>query len=333
MHLTPPDTICSGLLRRATARDALTAHRADGQCLLHKAIEKLASRTRCPAVEPEGKLVEVIAKMRGLHSALMGPGQPTFQQGRHPVRQGQQILPYLTFLTNRAVQIALEGQGPVATPAICAHVAARLHALLDGSGQLNRRRIGYLAQANAPQFRAFVLYRYHNQCLSRRSAAPLARPFTTDICLVHLNHPRQPIPTRTHHRMTQFVKPCPSCSITPQSQNALQPQGTHPVLLIRHVPYGTEPKSQRLSRILKNRSRRNGRLETTPVAQVQPPPRHPGRQTPTTRALEPTWPAHPNQILQTGLLRCEALLKFEKCLRVIFHTPAYYRLCLVESSA
>jgi hypothetical protein len=44
--------------------------------LLHQAVKELSAGTRSPAVEAEGKLVQVVIQMLAPDSALMGPDQP-----------------------------------------------------------------------------------------------------------------------------------------------------------------------------------------------------------------------------------------------------------------
>ena len=52
----------------------------------------------------------------------------------------------------------------------------------------------------------------------------------------------QEITPPSHRGAPQLMKPCPGRLITAQAENALHPQRTDPVLLVRRVPHRLEPR-------------------------------------------------------------------------------------------
>lgn len=84
------------------------------------------------------------------YSPLMRSLQPSLQQRSHSVRQRQQVLSNISGLMHNDVLVALGGQSFVAAPAISAHYATRLHALLNSQYQTRRRHIFYPSKANTP---------------------------------------------------------------------------------------------------------------------------------------------------------------------------------------
>jgi len=89
--------------------------------LLNNPINRLTSRTRSPAVEPEGELIRAVIHMRYTHGSLMRSQQPPFGQGNNSVCKGQQILTDVGVLPNDVVVVSHVLQSAVATPAIGSH--------------------------------------------------------------------------------------------------------------------------------------------------------------------------------------------------------------------
>ena len=128
------------------------------------------------------------------------------------------------------------------------------------------------------------------------------------------------------------MHPGPSGLVAAQSQNALQPQGAHAVLLRHDMPHGSEPQAQRLACVLKDRAGGDGGLPPAAGA-LEPDLAHrPSPLMPATRTAESVRPAQGEQIVATGLLGGEPRLELEQITRVILHEAAYYILGLPESS-
>jgi hypothetical protein len=63
--------------------------------------------------------------------------------------------------------------------------------------------------------------------------------------------PERP-PSRMHHRAAQFMQQCPGRLVALQPQHPLQTHGADSVLLVRYVPSGRKPESQRQVAVLKD---------------------------------------------------------------------------------
>ena len=61
----------------------------DGPSLLDETIEQHPPALRCPAVESEGELVQIVVEIISCYRALVSPQQPALQKTRNPVDPGQ----------------------------------------------------------------------------------------------------------------------------------------------------------------------------------------------------------------------------------------------------
>ena len=120
------------------------------------------------------------------------------------------------------------------------------------------------------------------------------------------------------------MQPRPGGSITAQAQNLLKTQGAGSRFLTRHPPERLEPQGQGLMRILKDRTRRDGRLVTAGVTNNQSSTGGPSFSISATWANEPFWPPHLEKICQTVILGGEPGIEFRLGLRVIVHALTYY---------
>jgi hypothetical protein len=89
MHIMPV-TLLGSVGRAAFQRAG--QNRRQMHCLMQQAVEQQPARAGRTPIEPKCEFVEVVIQVFGLHSSLMRPQQPAFQQGRYPVGQRQQIL-------------------------------------------------------------------------------------------------------------------------------------------------------------------------------------------------------------------------------------------------
>ena len=106
------------------------------------------------------------------------------------------------------------------------------------------------------------------------------------------------------------MKPRPSRLVAAKAKYPLHPQGTDPMLLIRHVPHRLEPEPQRLPRPLENRPRSRRCLAIASTASKLAPGRRPRHRRPAGRTPEAIRPTNTQKIVRTGGLGREPLIKF-----------------------
>src|SRR6266850_2125269 len=82
------------------------------------------------------------------------------------------------------------------------------------------------------------------------------------IRFIHFNDPTQPLATRPHHGLSQFMEHQPGCSVAAQAENPLQSQGTDAVFLAGHTPHGSKPSPHRQVSVLEDSSYQYGNLPT-----------------------------------------------------------------------
>lgn len=104
----------------------------------------------------------------------------------------------------------------------------------------------------------------------------------------------------------------------------LQSQGTRSVRVARHLPDHSEPQSQRLSRVLKDRPCCDRDLMLVSRALEQTPPYRPSFVVSAVRASEPLGPAEPEQVLPARFLDCESLLRLNQLTGIVFHASTPY---------
>lgn len=124
------------------------------------------------------------------------------------------------------------------------------------------------------------------------------------------------------------MKPRPSRLVAAKAKDPLHPQGTDPMLLIRHVPHRLEPKPQRLPRPLENRPRGRRCLAIASTASKLAPGRRPCHRRPAARTAETIRPANTPKIVRTGGLGREPLIKFLERAWVV--CPANRTCCLLH---
>ena len=324
MHFTQVYTIYSILCQNPNGGDSVTWQRVHGDGLLEEPKEKLSSGSGSSPVESERKLVKVIVKMRSPNGSLMSSKQPAFQQRRHPVNQGQEILPNMGLLPNHLVKITKLRQEIVTTPAVGANHRSGLSTSLHRPPQRITGSMGNSLQTDSPDSVAVLLGRNEDQRLPHSSSATFTRLLTANVCLIDFQDAFQSITSRSYHSMTQLVQPNPSSSITSQPQCSLKPKGADPVFLISHVPHSPKPNRQRFSRILKDRAGRYRSLQSTSFTEKQSPARSPSRGILTDRAYKTFGPSKCNKVFYTCLFRGKPILKLHNVSRIIFHTREYY---------
>lgn len=152
-----------------------------------------------------------------------------------------------------------------------------------------------------------------------------------DLRLVHLNAPFQTLPPRTHHGPTQLVQPRPGRQVASQPENLLNRYRTGPSLLAGNLPDSAKPQPQGLVGVLEDCTGGDRSLAPAKAAHQPPPRRGPSLLRSAAWADKTVGPTQPHQILAACVFVRKPLFEFQDGTRVVFHTPAYYRLCSVES--
>jgi hypothetical protein len=94
------------------------------------------------------------------------------------------------------------------------------------------------------------------------------------------------------------------------------------VLLVRHVPHGSERKGKRQVAVLKVRPGSHRSLMTAIATEPKPPLHFPALRALAPRARKPIGPAQRTQVVATGLVRSKAAFKIHQRLRIILdHAP------------
>ncbi len=145
-------------------------------------------------------------------------------------------------------------------------------------------------------------------CFATDNASLMA----ANVGFVNLNIALQKVSARANHGAAKLMKPRPSRLVAAKAKDPLHPQGTDPMLLIRHVPHRLEPEPQRLPRSLENRPRRRRCLAIASTASKLAPGRRPCHRRPAGRTAETFRPTNTPKIIRTGGLGRKPLIELLK---------------------
>lgn len=235
----------------------------NGHPLLEEPIEQFSSRAGGPSVETESEFVEVVVEMSVTDGPLMRSQEPAFEKSNYAMDPGQQI--GATLLSGRdLVGVAGLFQAGISSPAVSVHDATDLDCIMDELPQTGIGSVFDALHPDPPYAGPIFLSGDHDQGSTLPCTAPprLCR-WPPQISLVHFDPTRQPIPSRTNHCTTQFVKPGPRRLIAAKPEDSLQTQSAGPVLLAAYPPHSSKPDAQRGSSVLEDRARGYGGLVTT----------------------------------------------------------------------
>ena len=333
MYMTQVPTTACGLDGDDLPMSPLDGPGVHRDGLLRETVEQLAPPVGRAPVEPERELVQISLQVRDRDAPLVDAQEPPLEQGHDAVDAGQQVVPDRGFFPDDLMDIAPFRQPAVPMPAIRAHDTARLDGLLHGTLQAARRGIGNPLQPDAAYPRSVHLGRDDDQGFPRRATSGLARLRATPVGLIGLDRPREPVAPRTDHRGPQLVQPRPGRAVAAQPQRPLEPQGTDPRLLVRHVPHGAEPQAQIRLRVLEDRPRQDRRLVAAERAVIQAASRRPDAGGATPQTPHALRPAQLDEVRPTCLLRGEPPFKLHERAWVVVHACRYYGLWPLESSA
>ena len=169
----------------------------------------------------------------------------------------------------------------------------------------------------AKAFRLINLYSCHYNSLLFYLSAKQPFFYATDVGLINFNMAMQQISSRSNHHSTQFVKPAPSCLVTPKPENSLKPQGITAKLLIRNMPRCHKPYAQWFTSTLKYCTGCHRSLPLTASATNLLPRRQPSFSYTTGRANKSFWPTQTKQIPGTGGFIWKPFVKFLHSSRII----------------
>jgi len=297
---------------------------ADRHGLLDQTVEQLPAVSRRSSVEAECILIKVVSKMFCTDGPLVRSQEPSLQQSCNLMAQRKQVIAYFGLLSYHLVDIANPTQPVVARPSIGTYRGTRLDGLFNGSHQAICRCVGYLAKPDAPDPFSIFLRDNDYQRFARCATSVLAWFLSANIGFIDLDHAREAVSTWPDHGPTQLVQPRPGCAVAPQAKNSLQADGVGSILLTRHMPDGSEPKLQRLLRILKDCPGRDRCLPTALRALVQAPADPRRFLTIASRTPKPLWPSQSRQVPTTRLLVAEALIEINERTRVVLHRGSLY---------
>ncbi len=228
--------------------------------------------------------------------------------------------------------VAVRLHALVAQPAIRVHLTAGLDDGVDEALEAIRRCVRHPAQPNPAQPLADVLGSDGNQGLFLGPAATDAILDAPDERLVHFDVAGEPVPAWPHHRPSQLVQPGPGRLVAAQAQHLLQRQRARPGLLTGDGPHRPKPDGERAAGVLEDRPSRDGRLAATGGTLEQPAAHWPRLLVGAGRTAESVWPAQPNQVGPTRLLRPESGVELALIPGEIRHEAVRYMLGLPESN-
>src|SRR5258706_1485634 len=244
MHFIPLTTISSSFCGFSTDQFR-ASHRFHRHGLLQQPIEQQNAGTGSSAIKAESELIQIVIYVRGAHGSLVGPHQPTLEQGSHLIDSWQQIISQLNGRANHPVIVAQSLQTAVTPPIISLNSSPRLNGFTHRWLQAGSGSIINSCEANSANLSSISLSSDQNQCFASSPTPSLARVWCPDEGLIDFNGPSQTISTRPHHCSPQLMQPGPSRAVAAQAQHPLHAQCTRTRFLIGDIPDSLEPNSQR----------------------------------------------------------------------------------------
>jgi len=262
--------------------------------------------------------------MRNLHTTLVSPQQPAFQQRHNAIYPWQQILPEVTIISNNLMRVAYGGQTFITVPSISTHGTPRIDTITNSSLQAWPRRICYALKANSPNLVTRYIYHNNNQCLPCSSSASFPGFRTSDVGFIDFYSPGKTIPSRAHHGTPEFMQPTPGRMITAHTKHPLQSKRIRSIFLTCQMPDSPKPQSQGLFGILKNRICNNRSLKATLSTMQQSSFCPPRLSVSTMGTLKSFRPSNLKQVFAACLLRVKLFFKFQQCFWIVLHEGELY---------
>jgi len=189
----------------------------------------------------------------------------------------------------------------------------------DESPKARCRQVRNLYHTNSARTTATHFRRYCNDRFSFSTSTTNLGPDSPDVCFINLNLSGQLIPSRTHHRTTQFMEPTPCSIITAKTKDSLQSESTGSMLLTRHKPHGEKPCPERFVTPMKQGSRSDGGLAFAFSAEKKTTPHQGGLGDlfPTTGANKTVRPSKFRNKFMTRTFGAKPVVKILECSRII----------------
>jgi len=209
-------------------------------------------------------------------------------------------------------------QPAISRPIVSTNCAARLNDSPHKGCQAGTRCVFHVNKTNAsyPLF-ALIFDCDANQRLTCRTTPAFARLLAANIGFINFDDSTQLVPPGPHHCSPQFMQPLPSCVVTTEVQNPLQPKGICSVLLTSNVPHSSKPKNQWFTSTMKNRTGSHRTLNSALLAMIQISVRLPSVSTPTVGTNKSVGPPQLMQVIDAPAFGAESLFKFHQCLWVV----------------
>ena len=237
---------------------------------------------------------------------------------------GKQVVTDIGVFANYFVKVPQLAYSIVTFPTICMDNATWLYMTSNYILQAFARSIWHSLKTNSSNPPAILLGSNYNKLFAGCATAAFPGFFSTNKSLIYLDSATEAITTWTHHSAAQFMKPCPSGSVTAKSKNSLQPQGIRAILLVCNMPDRIKPKLQRLFAILKNCTSKKRGLNSTTPTMVKAPVGKPSFMIPTAWTSKTIGPTQPKKILAAVFLGRKKLFQFEQIFGVILHNGRCY---------
>ena len=231
-----------------------------------------------------------------------------------------------------AMPIAPLRQSGVSFPSIGHYLRARSQAGLHKRAQTLGGGVSDPRQPNAPDAFAVLLGGDGDQGFLLAASAPWPLGQTPDIRFIHLHFPAQPFPPWSHHRWRSLCSQLQAVRSPPNPNTRCSPSALAPFFLAGDIPHGSEPKPQRLTGVLKNRSGGHGGL--MPTSRTDPAVMHgrPSLAPTATRTDKTLRPAQRHEVSATGSVRGKPTLELQDRLGIVLGHALHYRQGQVASN-
>src|SRR3972149_9767974 len=209
----------------------------------------------------------------------------------------------------------------ITTPCIRVYCAARFNVFLNKWIKTISRGVWHLFETDTANTNPFTFNSNNYQRFPLCTSSSFTRFFATIVGLIDFYFFRQFLASRPNHSATQFMHPCPCCTITAKPEHSFQTQCTGTIFLPCHPPDSSKPQSQRLVRILEYGTRDDRHSVITIGTVKQYFANWPGFFAAAMRTYKAIWPSHLKKIITAVLLCRKPSFKLCKGFGIIFHSP------------
>lgn len=229
-------------------------------------------------------------------------------------------------LVRNIMLIPQTSQLTITTPCIRAYCAARFNVFLNKWIKTISRGVWHLFETNTANTNSFIFNSNSYQRLLYCATSFFTRFFTTIVGFINFYFFRQFLASRSNHSATQFVQPCPCCTVTAKPEYPFQTQCAGTTFLPCQPPDSSKPQNQRLMRILEYGTRDDRHPVITISTMKQYFTNWPSLLVTAMSTYKAVWPSQLKKIITAVLLCRKVSFKFCKGSGIIFHSPIYYTL-------